>query len=176
MLQRSFLHGLFACVFVFTGFTVSSVVAEDKLEYAVKAGNIGNIVGFITWPSKQAKTEVCVLGDNPILSIADSIQKKFPSISLVKETNIGKISSHCHAVFIGVAEGDEYKDTLNILKNRPILTIGDAPDFAERGGMVMLAYQGGRIKAVINKGVVESSGLRADPLMLESSVFKVIDD
>lgn len=180
MLRCSSLYGLVACVFAFSGLTPASAFADDRVEYAVKAGNIGNIVGFVTWPggkiaSKETKIEICVLGDNPILNISNIIQKKYPTISLVKEARISNVSSHCQALFIGTTESEEYDDAVNALKGKPVLTISDAPDFIERGGMVMLLSQGGKVRFVINKGAMERATLHPDTLLLESAV-KVIDD
>jgi len=172
MLRRSLSHGLIACVFTLSSLTASSALADDDTGYRVKAIFISKIIGFITPISKEPKIEVCVLGDNPILDRAGSVQ----NISLVKESKLSNISSHCHALFIGAAESEEYKDVLAVLKGKPVLTFSDAPDFIERGGMVMFP-QGRTIKPVINKAAIERAGLKADPLMLETkSVFEVIDD
>lgn len=174
MLQRSLLHGLIACVFVFTSLTASSAFADVDRETLVKSINITGIVGFVAPISKQPKIVVCVLGDNPILNTANAIQKKYPSISLVKETRINNISSHCQAVFIGTDETGEYGNALDALKGKPVLTISDSPDFIERGGMVMLSSQG-KITFIINKGVMERAELHPDPQLLELA-SKVIDD
>lgn len=135
MLQRSFLHGLFACVFAFSNLTTSPAIADDEREYVVKVSLIQKIVGFVNPISKQAKIEVCVLGDNRLISLADAIHKKDQKISLVKETKLNNVSSHCNVLFIGTAEAEEYKDAIDVLKNKPVLTIGDSSDFIVLSGV-----------------------------------------
>lgn len=174
MLQRSFLHGLFACVFAFSNLTTSPAIADDEREYVVKVSLIQKIVGFVNPISKQAKIEVCVLGDNRLISLADAIHKKDQKISLVKETKLNNVSSHCNVLFIGTAEAEEYKDAIDVLKNKPVLTIGDSSDFIESGGMVMLSTQN-KIRFVINKGAMGRAGLSPDPELLDLAA-KVVDD
>lgn len=182
MVQRSLLHGLVACVFAFSSLTASSALADEKIDRG-KAVQIVQIVKFITWPGDKAvdgqkKIEVCVLGENPIIneqSVFRIASKSSINFSLVKENNLDKVNSHCHALFIGASEGDEYKDALTVLKNKPVLTIGDAPDFAERGGMIALSIQGGKPKFIVNKDAISKATLYADPGLLEHAV-DVIND
>jgi hypothetical protein len=176
MVRRSLLHSLVACVFAFSSLTISSAFADEELEYQVKTAYIGRVIKFVTWPQdkKSSKTEICVLGENPIINSLKKLSAYY-DITMVKGANLNGANSHCNALFIGAAEGEEYAGALTAFKNKPILTIGDAPDFIDNGGMIGLSIQGSKVKLTINKNAVSKAALNVDPQLLELAA-KVVDD
>lgn len=180
MLKRFFSHSLVAGIVVLSNFISSPLFSEDNLEYKVKATYIANFTMYIELPdgkpiAKQSKADVCVLGDSPIMNYP-KVFEEAPfdklNISLVREDNLANVASHCSVVFIGSTE--EAKDVFSTLKNKLILTVSDAPDFVERGGMIGLVIDNGRVKFVVNKKAIEKSGLSVDSDLL-GQALKVLD-
>lgn len=176
----SFFAIFFVVLSNIVGFSAS---AEDGKEYLIKAAFIVNFTKFIDWPddkaiAKQQKIDVCVLGENPLINLSQVFKQASSAklaVSLVKENNLSNIVSHCHVVFIGASEEYKYKDVLDVLKNKPILTVGDSADFTERGGMMGLPMDNNKVKLVVNKKAIETAGMYVDSQLLEIA-SKVIDN
>jgi hypothetical protein len=183
-LQCFFLHSLVVWIVVLSNIIGFPAYAEDNLEYKVKATFIANFTIYTDWPdgkakAKQSKIDVCVLGDNALINYSQIFKQTSSAklnISLVRENNLANVLSHCYVVFIGaLEEGSKYKDALSMLKNKPVLTVGDSPDFIERGGMIGFSMDNGRVRFIVNKKVIEKAGMYIDAQLLEIA-FKVIDD
>lgn len=150
-------------------------VASDSKEYLVKAAFIYNFVKFVEWPgdmavAKQSKLDICVLGKN-VLSSAGSIFKKAstPSLklNLQTESSAAAAAEHCHIVYISASEAGREKEILSQLKGKPVLVVGDVPEFIQNNGMIGFVLRDDKVKLTINRRAIEAAGLRVDAQLLE---------
>jgi hypothetical protein len=66
---------------------------------------------------------------------------------------------NCHILFVGRLGGPELDGILSQLKFRPILTVGEADQFARAGGMIGFVTDRNRIRLRINRGAAEAANL-----------------
>lgn len=170
------------CLTVILTLNTSAPYAQDVDEYDVKASFIYNFTKFVEWPgalavNKQSSIDICLIGDSDILNKAAFFKDRASTpqlkISLVREKS-PENAGHCHIVFIGDSEARQMKEILAHFKGKPLLTVSDIEEFAERGGMVGFTLVDDKVKLVMNPKAAAASGLRIDAQLLEIAV-KVVD-
>lgn len=186
-MQHRFLsYKLAVYLFALSIFATSSLpavsLADDGKENLIKAAFIMNFVKFIEWPdgtstSKPSKIDVCVIGDSGLVKTSHIFSQTAGNnlkLSVVSEQNIGNISSHCHILFVSESEDSRLSSILSAIKGAPVLTIGDADNFIERGGMIGFAKDESKIRLEINRRATENAGIKIDSQLLEIAL-RVID-
>ena len=134
------------------------------------------------WPedkavAKRSGIDICVIGDSDLMQTGPVFQKASTpklALSLVQEKTPANAISHCHIVFIGRGEDIRLSSILANFKSKPILTVSDIDDFAERGGMIGFVMVNDKVKLVINPAAAAAAGLRIDAQLLEIAL-RVID-
>ncbi len=141
-------------------------------EQRVKIGYMCNfLMRSISWPRKispmSTKTGTIYIAGNINLSRCFKIMVRNNSdlgirINLECLTDAGSIPD-CHILFIGKAAAGRLSHILEQTRNRPILTISDVKEFADKGGMIELVKvrQKGKttIKTRVNAVAAEAGGL-----------------
>ena len=72
-------------------------------------------------------------------------------------------------LFIGASADSQLADLLMWVKGRPILTVGEAPEFLERGTMIHLAMEDQRVRPWVNLRTAQGSGLSFSSFFLANS-------
>lgn len=146
------------------------VPREDR----IKAVLVVKILKFVTWPAallppRDALT-LCTLGDAPVamaLSAADgrSIGERQILVRHL-QTPAGPEARSCHVLYIPASFRD-WPALVGAQRTRPILTIGDAPDFARKGGMIGLLRGENRIGFEISPRTAREASLEIAAPLLE---------
>ena len=149
----------------------AAVIAQDiprMPEYQVKSLYLGVLCDYVQWPSgsdigdKSQPFRIGILGESPFLDFLDSTWKAKHIQG--KQVRI-RISSRImdlmdsHIIFICESESDRLSEILKTLQGKPIVTIGDTPEFALRGVMVNLYMQQKQVRFEVNLHAIRSSGL-----------------
>jgi hypothetical protein len=135
--------------------------SPDSSEYLIKAGFIFNFAKFVEWPPvafAQTDTPIVIgiLGTDPFGPILDQIvrDKKIGNRGLiVKRLNWNRDSKDlkdCNILFVSASEKAHIDDVLQIVKSLPILTVGETPGFAERGGIIRFTVEDNRVRFEVN--------------------------
>jgi len=135
--------------------------SPDSSEYLIKAGFIFNFAKFVEWPPvafAQTDTPIVIgiLGTDPFGPILDQIvrDKKIGNRGfIVKRLNWNRDSKDlkdCNILFVSASEKAHIDDVLQIVKSLPILTVGETPGFAERGGIIRFTVEDNRVRFEVN--------------------------
>jgi hypothetical protein len=143
-------------------------------EYQIKAVFLFNFVQFAQWPesafaSPTDPIRIGVLGESPFAnSLADAVAgetvRQRP-IVIHRATRLEEIMN-CHVVFVCRSERAQVAPILAALGNRPVLTVGDMPDFARRGGIINFYLEGQKVRFEINRAAALQSGLKLSSQLL----------
>jgi hypothetical protein len=87
----------------------------------------------------------------------------------VQRYDTPKDISACQILFVSRSEGRNLERTLAALKGTTVLTVSDADRFAERGGMIQLITENGKIHLRINVEAARASGLTISSKLLRSA-------
>ncbi len=147
--------------------------SEGLPEYLVKAAMLYHFARFTKWP-KDAFTDsdtpvrFCVLGQDPFGSDLDSLvshQTQGRDIVTTRLRNV-RHAKECHLLFIAESEEKHLQSILQVLAERPILTIADMDRFARLGGIINLKIRKETIRFEINTGLAQRVGFTFSSEML----------
>lgn len=138
--------------------------AEGTTEYAVKAAFLLNFAKFATWPAGAAPPgadlTICVLGTDPFGPYLDALAGKDVHGRTVRVRRVSLADApSCRVVFLSGSETDRLETVLDALADRPVLTVGDTPGFAERGVMINLVLRDRKVRFRINHAASRDAGI-----------------
>ena len=134
-------------------------------EYDVKAAYLVNFGKFLrlSRPAPgRSSFELCTLGHDPMNSSLDALADNTTIAGLpVRVNHLQDISAakSCAIVFISASESDRVREDLAILGNADILTVSDAPDFLEHGGMIQFVLVSNHVRFAVNLEAVNRAHL-----------------
>jgi len=151
--------------------------ASKPSEYDVKAAYLLNFGKFVRMskPEPSRPTyDICTLGHDPHEPMDSSLDALADNTRInglpVRITHLRDISAakSCSIVFISATDDSHLREDLAILGNADILTVSDAPDFLERGGMIQFVRIENHVRFAVN---LESVG--HTHLILSSELLRV---
>lgn len=151
--------------------------ASDSSEYLIKAGFIYNFAKFVEWPTgtfSQADSPIVigVLGTDPFGNVLDRIvedKKIGPRGFVVKRFKWSKDLKDlkdCKILFVSTSEKAHIDDILLSVKGLPILTVGETPGFAERGGVIRFTLEDNRVRFEVNVDAAHQAELNISSRLL----------
>ncbi|HIJ89432.1 MAG: YfiR family protein [Desulfobulbaceae bacterium] len=156
----------------------SARAAGDFAEYEVKAGFLFNFFNFITLPaaaSTQRPMLLVVLDTGPVgASIAEALGNETvlgrPLKVLTSENPDD--ARQADMVFVPAAYPGKPLPIPAALSGRPIITVGESPDFLNTGGIINFVRQGNKIRFEINPQAAQRAGLKISSQLLRLAIIK----
>ncbi|RMG97549.1 MAG: YfiR family protein [Candidatus Dadabacteria bacterium] len=147
-------------------------------EQEIKLAYLYNLVRFTRWPegvpAEGEPFRFGLWGGDPFGTSWDDLALRRVGGRPAEAVRVRNPAEalRCHALFLVEEDGALLGRMLEAVRGRPVLTVGDAPGFVDRGGMVGFVHRDGRIRFEINVGAMRRSGLRmsADVLRLAARV------
>jgi len=151
--------------------------AQETLppEYQIKAAFLFNFVQFVEWPehafsAPDAPIRIGVLGPNPfqgkLVSTVQGETVRGRPLAVEHSARLADLLD-CHLIFVGASERAQLGAILNALAGRPVLTVGETPDFARRGGVVNFYLEGQKVRFEINRAAAQRQHLRLASQMVK---------
>ena len=148
--------------------------AAPSLEYQVKASYIYNLTQFIEWPEHAPGDEfqICVYGPHRFGDALDTLEGNRVGDRPLTVRYLRDIrhASSCQVLFITLNEAPRTSRLLQAVPATGLLTIGETPDFTDRGGVIGLIKIGGKVKFEINEAAAERAGLAISAQLLRLAV------
>ena len=149
----------------------------DSSEYLIKAGFIFNFAKFVEWPAaafaqQESPIVIGVLGTDPFGATIDRIveDKKIGTRGFVvkrfKWSKELKELRDCKILFVSSSEKAHIDEIVQSVKGLPILTVGETPGFAERGGMIRFTLEDNRVRFEINVEAAREADLNISSRLL----------
>ena len=129
---------------------------------------------FAEWPGSAfaddaQPLELCVLGSRAIAEeLASEVRDRTHGDRPLRARLVASVAdaTTCHVLHFGKTPSEGFAAALSTLRSRPVLTIGETPGFAERGGIISFVADGHRLAFEINHASLSASGLRASSQIL----------
>ncbi len=121
----------------------------------VQAAYLYNFGKFVRWPEGAGRGSmvVCVAGDDSfgrtIGKLVEGEQidgRPLTERTLDRPDGVGA----CSILFVGATRGNEAESFLAATEGKPILTVGDAPDFIAHGGMIQFVQVEDHVRFSVN--------------------------
>ena len=143
-------------------------------EYLIKAGFIYNFANLVQWPSNaftqpDSPIVIGILGEDPFGTVLDRVlagKKVNGRIFLVKRLKSVPDLKECHIVFVSSSEMAHLAEAIHLVKGMPILTIGEIPGFAKRGGIINLFLEDNKVHFEVNVEAAKEADLNISSRLL----------
>lgn len=144
-------------------------------EYNVKAALLYKLTNFIEWPAPSGGVQpehfnICLLGRDDFGIALDSLNaRKVNDTPIVvhRFAHSKGINKQCQLLFISDSKKPFLASIIHALGSQPVLTIGDAINFAESGGMIQFVSEKKRIGFKINLQKAQAANLKISAPLLE---------
>lgn len=139
----------------------------EPAEYEVKAAFLYNFARYVKWPDKPAGEPgnafvIGIIGTDPFGKTLDQMMqgKSIQGRAIVVRRYLkADEATGCDMLFISASEKDNLAKIFAMLRDAPVLTVGDMPQFAQRGGMINLVVHEKRVQFEVNIAAAERAGL-----------------
>ena len=153
-----------------------AVRADTVEEDSVKAAYLLNFAKYAEWPATVmggGELYICTLSAQALSGKLESLQEKQVQGKQIRLRTVTRASEWrgCHVLYLAADEEQRADTILRNLAQFPVLTVSDAPGFAQAGGIIGLKLRAGRIRFDINQGAARHSGLT-----LSSQLLKLADE
>ena len=146
-------------------------------EFPVKAAFLLNFAQFADWPPEAFPDSgspfvIGVLGKDPFGAALDQVVaretvRRRPVV--VRRFREVQDVDACQILYIGDSETPRLAPILAALAGRPLLTVGDAKTFAERGGVIQFVLADNRIRLRINTAAAKAANLSISSQLLRQA-------
>jgi hypothetical protein len=155
---------------------------SDSSEYLIKAGFIYNFAKFVGWPTTafaepNSPIVIGIFGNDPFGAILDRIvnDKKIDGRGFaVKRLKWGKDLKDCNILFISSSEKAHLQEVIQIVKGMPVLTIGETPNFARRGGIINFTLEDSKVRFEVNIEAARQADLNISSRLL--SLARIVQE
>jgi hypothetical protein len=158
------------------GSHAEGVGSSDSSEYLIKAGFIYNFAKLVEWPTiafpqPDSPIVIGILGDDPFgatldRTVADKkIEGRAFVIKRLKWSDL-KNFKDCNILFVSSSEKDHIDSIVDAVKFLPILTIGDTPGFAARGGIMNFVVEDNKVRFEVNLDAAKHADLTISSRLL----------
>jgi len=173
--MRGLRIALVAAALVFAVLAGERAHAVAPTEYEVKAAFLYHFARYVEWPPDGLPPGgdvfvVTILGDDPFGPALDAaLQGKTirDRRLVVRRVTRPEDVGDSQILFIGDSATADLPRILHRIEASPILTVGEAPHFAERGGMIRFDKDRDRVGFEINVGSAERARLRISSQLLK---------
>lgn len=157
--------------------------SSDSSEYLIKAGFIYNFAKLMEWPDPvfpQPNSPI-VIG---VLGNTDPFQGTLDDVLKGKQVNghpfvVRHLKSRddikgCNILFVTSSEATHVDELLHQVRGLPILTIGDTPGFAERGGIINFVVEDNKVRFDIDVQAAKQADINISSRLL--ALARIVPD
>jgi hypothetical protein len=145
-------------------------------ELELKAAFVLNFVRMVKWESvsgeeNNAELSICALGNSDFGNAVRRVTggKLIGARSILVKLNPNPDPTHCRVVIVDAAQYPIARQALNVVKNSPVLTIGNGPGLIQMGGMFELLVDGRKVQFDASLEAVRRAGLDVSARLLQLS-------
>ena len=151
------------------------LAAPAKAAGETRTGNasvttiVAGIVSYTRWPAQPTPIKFCTLGRgrgvDELLEFSDlgSAQRSVP---VRAAANANDAAMGCDVIYFGTFAAGAMQDVMQRAVGRPVLMIGEGPEFCSDGGMFCLDIAKVAARLTVNLDAVARSGLQVNPSVL----------
>jgi len=157
-----------------------SADTSDTSEYLIKAGFTYNFAKLMDWPANafpQANSPIVigVMGADPFGGTLDQVLQGKQANGrefVVKHLKWGMDYKDCDILFVSSSESIHVDEILKSVHGLPVLTIGEMPGFAQRGGIINFILEDNKVRFEVNVDAAKTANINISSRLL--SLAKIV--
>lgn len=143
---------------------------SPTIEYDVKAAFLLNFSRFVEWPAAQRQQPftLCTLLPDPFGARLEAAAagETWEGRPVVVRRMATLEDAECHLLFVPAAAMSELRARGDVIAGRPVLLVGESPDFLEVGGMIRLFLDQNYVRFAVNQETARRAGLRVSSRLM----------
>lgn len=158
------------------------LAAQEAQAPSVKAFYLYNLLLFVDWPKdiNKNKKRLCValLGDDPLYHHLQRLSQKTikgQKLDIRRIQEGGEWPETCRVLFVGTSKKALAPALLKKIGDRPVLTISEAADFIQMGGMIRLKNLGGPASRSFKRFEIHIDRIQAKGMKVRARVLRLAD-
>jgi hypothetical protein len=140
----------------------------------LKAAFLYNFAKFVEWPpaafgETNSPIVIGILGEDPIRGDLERaiLGKTINNRPLeIKPFRSASDATNCHLLYIGASEQAHLKQIIESLRGASVLTVSEADDFLQKGGMINFIVEKGKYRFQIKEDAAKSVNLKISSKLL----------
>ncbi|MDD2925162.1 MAG: YfiR family protein [Rhodoferax sp.] len=133
-------------------------------EPELKAAILVNMLLFVDWPNQTSqpsdRVALCYLDAGPVAQVLDLLNGKIIKGRPLQVLHVNAAAAAgCHALYLSPNDATALTRMVPGLSNRGVLFVGDSPGYLQRGVMLNLEVENGRIVFDIDLRSARQAGL-----------------
>lgn len=166
---------LSATALMYAASPAQRAAAERPSPDEVEAAYLYNFGKFVHWPSPAAQGPMvlCVTGQDSLTQILERLvageQVQGRALE-VRQLARPEEAGTCSILFVGAGERERLSAFLAAASGKPVLTVGDAPDFLARGGIIQFVLTGNHVRFSVNLNAANQNGVQLSSELLKVAV------
>lgn len=146
--------------------------AAEAGEFAVKAAYVYNFIQLTGWPARGAEdgpVKVAVVGGGPLAEAVGGLAGRKAGGRVIEVSTAAVVGAMAgsHVVVFTQGARESLPDLLWRLEDSDVLTVGDLPQFARKGGIIGFVTEKGRVRIELNPGTAKRAGLKISARLME---------
>lgn len=151
------------------------MVGDRASSDQVEAAYLYNFGKFVRWPApaSQGPMILCVAGQgdvNEFLARMVEGEQIGGRPLQVKELEGAEDAGSCSILFVGAGERDRLDSYLGAASGKPVLTVGESPDFLSRGGIIQFVLADDHVRFSVNLNAAHRNSLQLSSELLKVAV------
>jgi hypothetical protein len=146
-----------------------------------KANMLWNIAKFVEWPAmpddRSQPLVFTILGEDDLAAAMAALLSSRTVNGrpvFVRFARRPQDARGSQILYLAASESGQMGTVLSAVDSSAVLTVSDAPGFAEHGGMVGFATDGARVRFEVNRNQAEKNGLKLSAKLL--SLARLVQD
>lgn len=146
--------------------TCGSLALAGELEIKVQAAYLFNFTKFVEWPNDGGDVlNVCVVGKDAIADVLSELAARHSGRNVRIERAPLNDPKACHVLYL--ARDNQAAALLESVRGRAVLTVSEADNFAQQGGIIGFYMDDGKLKLEINAANAQAANLKISAKLME---------
>jgi hypothetical protein len=142
-------------------------------EYSVKAAYLYNFAKFVEWPGEAGSPGtplvITVFGKDDFAAVLkQTVQGEKVNGREISVRSVSRIEDlrPCHILFLGSSNKNRLAEVLRATEGAGILTVGEADEFVQLGGVIAFVLEANKLRFEINLGAARRDRLTISAKLL----------
>lgn len=150
-------------------------------EADLKVAFLLNFARFVRWPeTASTNSEPFIVGIvdlEPLLAPLAQLERKTvrDRAFRVRHCRGTNDVTGCHILFLNTSEPGPRRAMLAAAAGKPVLTVGESPDFLDEGGIIRFVLRNDRLRLHVSRPAAAKAGLEMSARLLEVAE-RVVDE
>jgi hypothetical protein len=148
-------------------------LAMPAAEADLKVAFLLNFARFVKWPEPAATNDgpfvVGVLNLEPLREPLSQLARKTVRDRAIRVRHCRSTNDvvDCHILLVNAAEPQDRIAMLAAVAGKPVLTVGEAPEFLAEGGIIRFVLRNDRLRIQMSRSAAAKAGLEPSARLLE---------